>query len=560
MAKSLASHISSNGRSQFGAIKIGASVLLFQSSCQRGWQALIAMGLGKGGLEMDQGSFNGFVGPLSELKDHISKGRGASRWKEILKRSRYELIPCRNLGGGMSRESTILPVCSVGRMIGFWKPKELGYECSRKVLSGVGGLVSVSLEEDASSSKREEKRRTDRTRALDQCPQKKGVRSRVPMRTSIKACALLKNGRPKMRVCWKNDDDGIRIALTVVLLVSLAVNEIRSWLESLDFVIHFIELLSHHLLKASFGGVKDWYPEPRCLWFGKADSMVAEQVHEYVAPNSWRSWPDMDRSPASKKSGLLGRFQCDGQLSQSRSGQARLSSDNVVQATGSACHMKKATTMGDEGDVGFPYRCSACKAIQTTLARWVLHNLRIVASATFDPFVDNLSFVRLLAGPAAFKEAPHGKRVESSFDRYDNEETGNDKEGDLWIMGYRSQVRRSAHSERKRSGKKMSALRQGMSFEEMEQVVAQRVANAIEVIAIYELKICLAHDSMNQIVCEEATIGKNVSNKMKWGTDHIWGIDYVAESPVKELSYVPVLDVSRIPSLPKRHNDDNARP
>ncbi|KAI3664442.1 hypothetical protein L1987_89811 [Smallanthus sonchifolius] len=33
-------------------------------------------------------------------------------------------------------------------------------------------------------------------------------------------------------------------------------------------------------------------------------------------------------------------------------------------------------------------------------------------------------------------------------------QTGNDKEGDLWIMGYRSQVRRSAQSERKRSGKK----------------------------------------------------------------------------------------------------------
>lgn len=51
-----------------------------------------------------------------------------------------------------------------------------------------------------------------------------------------------------------------------------------------------------------------------------------------------------------------------------------------------------------------------------------MRNLRIVASATFDPFVDNLSFVGLLAGPSAFKEAPPGKRVESSFDRYDNEE------------------------------------------------------------------------------------------------------------------------------------------
>ncbi|GJZ04839.1 hypothetical protein Tco_0538114 [Tanacetum coccineum] len=35
-------------------------------------------------------------------------------------------------------------------------------------------------------------------------------------------------------------------------------------------------------------------------------------------------------------------IKCDGQLSQSGSGQERLSSDNVVQATGSACHMKKA--------------------------------------------------------------------------------------------------------------------------------------------------------------------------------------------------------------------------
>ncbi|GJR57759.1 reverse transcriptase domain-containing protein [Tanacetum coccineum] len=50
----------------------------------------------------------------------------------------------------------------------------------------------------------------------------------------------------------------------------------------------------------------------------------------------------------------------------------------------------------------------------------------------------------------------------------------------------------------------MSASRQGMSSEEMEQVVAQRVANAIEAIAIYESKIRMAHDSMNHVVREEA--------------------------------------------------------
>ncbi|GKA58345.1 putative reverse transcriptase domain-containing protein [Tanacetum coccineum] len=66
----------------------------------------------------------------------------------------------------------------------------------------------------------------------------------------------------------------------------------------------------------------------------------------------------------------------------------------------------------------------------------------------------------------------------------------------------------------------MSATRQGMSSEEMERVVAQRVANAIEAIAIYETKIRMAHDSMNQVIREEATVGKNVSNKMKWRSDH----------------------------------------
>ncbi|GKD21048.1 hypothetical protein Tco_1222751 [Tanacetum coccineum] len=51
----------------------------------------------------------------------------------------------------------------------------------------------------------------------------------------------------------------------------------------------------------------------------------------------------------------------------------------------------------------------------------------------------------------------------------------------------------------------MSASRQGMSSEEMDHGVAQRVANAIETIAIYESKIHMAHDSMNPVVREEAT-------------------------------------------------------
>ncbi|GJY92075.1 hypothetical protein Tco_0507857 [Tanacetum coccineum] len=56
---------------------------------------------------------------------------------------------CKNLNLDMSHESMTLPICSIGKMIGFWKQEELGGECLCKVLGGIG-----SLEEDASSSKR----------------------------------------------------------------------------------------------------------------------------------------------------------------------------------------------------------------------------------------------------------------------------------------------------------------------------------------------------------------------------------------------------------------------
>ncbi|GJU32495.1 putative reverse transcriptase domain-containing protein [Tanacetum coccineum] len=45
----------------------------------------------------------------------------------------------------------------------------------------------------------------------------------------------------------------------------------------------------------------------------------------------------------------------------------------------------------------------------------------------------------------------------------------------------------------------MTATRQGMSSGEIDQIVAQRVTNAIEAIAIYETKIRMNHDPMNQL-------------------------------------------------------------
>nr|GEW42083.1 reverse transcriptase domain-containing protein [Tanacetum cinerariifolium] len=55
-----------------------------------------------------------------------------------------------------------------------------------------------------------------------------------------------------------------------------------------------------------------------------------------------------------------------------------------------------------------------------------------------------------------------------------------------------------------------------MSVEEIERVVAQRVANAIEAIAIYETKTNLAHKAMSETERQEEEVAENASNKRKW--------------------------------------------
>nr|GEY89502.1 putative reverse transcriptase domain-containing protein [Tanacetum cinerariifolium] len=59
-----------------------------------------------------------------------------------------------------------------------------------------------------------------------------------------------------------------------------------------------------------------------------------------------------------------------------------------------------------------------------------------------------------------------------------------------------------------------------MSVEEIERVVAQRVANAIETIAIYETKTNLARKSMSQTEQQEEEVAENASNKRKWEGNH----------------------------------------
>nr|GFA61014.1 reverse transcriptase domain-containing protein [Tanacetum cinerariifolium] len=59
-----------------------------------------------------------------------------------------------------------------------------------------------------------------------------------------------------------------------------------------------------------------------------------------------------------------------------------------------------------------------------------------------------------------------------------------------------------------------------MSIKEIKRVVAQRVANAIVAIAIYETKTYLARKSMSQTEQQEEKVAENASNKRKWESNH----------------------------------------
>nr|GEX52368.1 putative reverse transcriptase domain-containing protein [Tanacetum cinerariifolium] len=66
----------------------------------------------------------------------------------------------------------------------------------------------------------------------------------------------------------------------------------------------------------------------------------------------------------------------------------------------------------------------------------------------------------------------------------------------------------------------MTTTNQRMSLAEVEQIIAQRVANAIETIVIYDTKTRMARESTNQTKQQEAKIVEDTNNKRKWEDDH----------------------------------------
>nr|GEX77134.1 RNA-directed DNA polymerase, eukaryota, reverse transcriptase zinc-binding domain protein [Tanacetum cinerariifolium] len=86
-------------------------------------------------LEMDLGAFNGFVFLLFESEDQVSKGRGGILSSHSAAFPLRETWKKRSLDVSLvGLSALILLACSAGRMIGFWKSKELRGGCSCKVL------------------------------------------------------------------------------------------------------------------------------------------------------------------------------------------------------------------------------------------------------------------------------------------------------------------------------------------------------------------------------------------------------------------------------------------
>nr|GEV10163.1 hypothetical protein [Tanacetum cinerariifolium] len=66
----------------------------------------------------------------------------------------------------------------------------------------------------------------------------------------------------------------------------------------------------------------------------------------------------------------------------------------------------------------------------------------------------------------------------------------------------------------------MTTTNQGMSLAKVKHIIAQRVANAIETIAIYETKTRMDRESTNQTKQQEGKIVEDTNNKRKCEDDH----------------------------------------
>ncbi|GJZ11266.1 hypothetical protein Tco_0546025 [Tanacetum coccineum] len=125
--------------------------------------------------------------------------------------------------------------------------------------------------------------------------------------------------------------------------------------------------------------------------------------------------------------------------------------------------------------------------------------------------------------PDEYEEDPeedHADHPVDGGDNDDNESSDDDDNDDDVLKDDEDEEEEEHLAPADPSAKTMTTVNQRMSVEEIERVVAQRVANAIEAIAIYKTKTNMASKSMSQTKRQEDKVSENASNKRKWKGNH----------------------------------------
>ncbi|GJZ44921.1 hypothetical protein Tco_0592517 [Tanacetum coccineum] len=110
--------------------------------------------------------------------------------------------------------------------------------------------------------------------------------------------------------------------------------------------------------------------------------------------------------------------------------------------------------------------------------------------------------------------------VETRLERSHDRPTGDGVRTQRAVMTEQEVEALCARDEATEFLRAMKTTNQGLSFAKIEQIVAMRVASAIETIAIYEARTRVARDSRNQVERQEDNVVENASKKRKWEGDH----------------------------------------
>nr|GEZ75772.1 hypothetical protein [Tanacetum cinerariifolium] len=105
-------------------------------------------------------------------------------------------------------------------------------------------------------------------------------------------------------------------------------------------------------------------------------------------------------------------------------------------------------------------------------------------------------------------------------DNDDNESSDDDDDDDDVEKDEKDEEEEEHLASSDPSAETMTTVNQGISVEEIKRVVAQRVVNVIEAIAIYEMETNIACKSMIKTERHKDNVVDNANNKRKWEGNH----------------------------------------